>query len=79
MSYMTLVDTIAENADRHVARGLQHYGEGRPEYAAGSFKKALRNYANAARCGALFAPQDEIDTLAAWRLKMEISKQQASA
>jgi hypothetical protein len=76
-AYSTHSDCIAANGDRHVRRAMQHYRGGKPDYAQGSLTKALRNYVRAARAGALFAPDEVIEKLAAWRLRTEVKRLQA--
>jgi hypothetical protein len=76
-AYATHSDCIAANGDRHVSRAMQHYRDGKPDYAEGSFTKALRNYVRAARAGAVSAPDEVIEMLAAWRLKAEVKRLQA--
>jgi hypothetical protein len=45
--YLTISETIRENGDRHAANARRHMAEGRPEYAAGSMRKAERNWLRA--------------------------------
>ena len=73
---MSVVDMISLNGDRHVKNALKHFADGLPERAEGSMKKALRNYEKAARAGALFAPEETIQKLAAWRLRMQVKRVQ---
>lgn len=47
--YMTLVEAIRENAQRHQANGDRYMTAGKPAYAAGSYLKAQRNFERAAK------------------------------
>jgi hypothetical protein len=71
--FETASEEVGENGDRHVRNALKHYAEGRPEFAAGSMKKALRNYERAARIGGgLYVSERVVEKLAGWRLKAQV-------
>lgn len=52
MPYMTLSQSIRANGDRHAANAQRHRRNGKPEYAAGSMRKAERNWRRAAEMDA---------------------------
>lgn len=45
--YMTLAQTLRANGLRHLANAERWHLAGRPEYAAGSYRKGLKNLAHA--------------------------------
>lgn len=47
MQYMTLSENIRKNGDRHKANAERYLSQGLPEYAAGSMRKAEKNYKRA--------------------------------
>lgn len=60
MSYISLPESIKANGDRHLDRARRHHAEGHPDYAAGSVRKAWRNYLRAADLECLFGEPSEI-------------------
>jgi hypothetical protein len=76
-AYSTHGDCIAANGDRHVARGMQHFMDGKPDHAQGSLAKALKNYVRAVRLGAPLSSDEAVEGLAAWRLRVEVKRWQA--
>ena len=47
MPYMSIEECHRSNGDRHAARAEAWIAAGKPEYAAGSMRKARRNWARA--------------------------------
>jgi hypothetical protein len=47
MKYVSLSETIKQNGERHMANAYRYEAAGLPEYAAGSRRKAERNFARA--------------------------------
>lgn len=47
MKYLRMSEMLRQNGDRHAANAARHAANGRPDYAAGSMRKAERNYARA--------------------------------
>ena len=47
MKYLTVSECLRRNGDRHAANAARHLENGRPDYAAGSMRKAERNWARA--------------------------------
>lgn len=45
--YQTLEQTIDANGNRHEANARAYLAAGKPDYAAGSMRKAVRNHARA--------------------------------
>lgn len=68
VAYVTLDETIEAEARRHEARAAYHAANGRPDYAAGSMRKAHRKRVQAEKfrasrdCGPLL--NAVLDTLA---------------
>lgn len=44
MRYISVSESIRQNGDRHKANAERYLAEGKPDYAAGSLRKAARNY-----------------------------------
>ena len=47
MKYLTFAETIRENGERHMANAAKWEAAGKPDYAAGSRRKAGRNFLRA--------------------------------
>lgn len=61
--YMTLAETIRSNGERHQANGDRYMEAGNPDYAAGSYLKAKRNFDRAAKLNrGLFGAATDQDT-----------------
>ncbi len=55
------------NARRHMANGDKHLAEGRPDYARGSYTKAIRNYRRWKETDALLSGDwDRFEKMVAW-------------
>jgi hypothetical protein len=47
MQYLTLVDSIRQNGNRHLANAIGYASAGLPRHSDGSLRKAMRNLSKA--------------------------------
>lgn len=70
--YKPQQDRWRENGDRHKRNAERYLAEGKPEYAAGSMRKAERNYKNAKLLDDILNP---VLTVQAQQIKAQLDRE----